>query len=148
MNEGSLPACTVSVLAVAYPCASAAASAGYTMTPAQAPLPTDCRLLFHPEAGIHTSILMSESSVGLRVAWTRQNAGRVLNEAAGTRPAPGGVKSPAATVFADAMLVRGIVREARLSQDTGALAAEAITPVSVMTTSTLPGIVISHQYIR
>src|SRR6266478_6329158 len=137
MNEGSLPTCPVSVLAVAYPCASASASAGYTMTPAQAPLPTDCSLLFQPETGIHTSILMSESSAGLSVAWTRQNAGRALNEGAGSPPPPGGVKPPAATVFANAIVMWGVVvfgveMEARLSHDTGAPAAAAIPPVSVI----------------
>src|SRR5712691_11589320 len=115
------------------------------MTPAHAPLPTDCSLLFHPETGIHTSILMSESSAGVSAAWTRQNAGRALNEGAGPRPPPGGVKSPAATVFADAIVREGIVVvfgievEARLSQDTAEPAAAAIAPVNAIATRTFTG---------
>ena len=43
--------------------------------------------LFQPEAGIHTSILISESLDGLRVTATRQNAGKSvcpMNVPAGT----------------------------------------------------------------
>src|SRR4051812_18538596 len=47
------------------------------MVPAQAPLPTDCKLPFHPASGNHTSILISESGTGLMVAATRQNTGSV-----------------------------------------------------------------------
>jgi hypothetical protein len=55
------------------------------MTPAQPPLPTAWNLPFHAVsaaaapsargAGSQTSILMSESLVGVSVAATRQNAG-------------------------------------------------------------------------
>ena len=97
---------------------------------------------------------MSESFAGLSAAWTRQNAGRALNEGSGPRPPPGGVKSPAATVFADAIVMWGIVvvfgieMEARLSQDAGALAAAAIAPVSVITPKIVARVFISPQYIR
>jgi hypothetical protein len=41
-------------------------------------LPWPRNLLFHPFVGIHTSIFMSESAVGLSTAITRQNAGSCL----------------------------------------------------------------------
>jgi hypothetical protein len=44
------------------------ASAVVVMEPCHAPLPTPWNFPFHPEAGIHTSILMSESLLGLIVA--------------------------------------------------------------------------------
>src|SRR6184192_2874354 len=45
------------------------------MLPAHPPFPTAWSLPFHPDAGIQTSILMSESIDGAIVAATRQNAG-------------------------------------------------------------------------
>src|SRR5258708_2896444 len=84
------------------------------------PVPFPWKLPFQPAAGIQTSILMSESLVGLSVAVTRQNAGRFLNGAVGSpRPPPpaGGVKAPAATVAAEVIVVFGNDREARLSHD-------------------------------
>jgi hypothetical protein len=42
------------------------------------PLPVPAYLPFQPENGIHTSILMSESEVGVKVAAIRQNAGRLV----------------------------------------------------------------------
>src|SRR5581483_786872 len=42
------------------------------MAPLQPPLPTDSSLPFQPDSGIQTSILTSESVVGLSVAATRQ----------------------------------------------------------------------------
>src|SRR5579872_2142024 len=77
------------------------------MVPAQAPLPTDCRLPFHPASGSHISILISESLTGVRVAATRQNAGRFRNDC-GCLPLGGGsgdVKPPAATGSAMVMVV-------------------------------------------
>jgi hypothetical protein len=43
--------------------------------PAQPPLPTAWNVPFHPDIGIHTSTLMSESVLGASVAVTRQNSG-------------------------------------------------------------------------
>src|SRR5579863_3842094 len=62
---------------------------------------------------------MSESPEGASVAATRQKAGKAVNceEAPAGRPGVGGVKAPAATVFADVIVVCGSLREARLSQD-------------------------------
>src|SRR5262245_55140264 len=88
------------------------------MLPLQPPLPTAWNLPFQPEAGIQTSILMSESADGLSVAATRQNAGRSLNDGgeplAGIKP--GKLKAPAATGSARVMVVSGRGREARLWQ--------------------------------
>jgi hypothetical protein len=46
--------------------------AGEAIAPLKAPLPTAWNLPFQPVAGSHTSILMSESLVGVSVAATRQ----------------------------------------------------------------------------
>src|SRR5208282_1977635 len=101
------------------------------MTPAQPPLPTDWSLPFHPDAGSHTSILTSESLEGVKVAVTRQNAGRWPNSSAESCPpasAPagaGGAKVPAATLVADTIFVSGSERLATLSHDAAA-AVEAL----------------------
>ena len=47
-------------------------------------VPTPWNLPFQPVAGIHTSILISESLLGLVVAITRQKAGSPLNDPAAT----------------------------------------------------------------
>src|SRR6266571_5360945 len=93
------------------------------MAPPMPPVPLPWKLPFQPVTGIHTSILMSESLVGFRVAVTRQKAGRFLNGApTSPRPPPpaGGVNAPAPTVAADVIVVFGKDREARLSHDTAA----------------------------
>src|SRR5438046_2705092 len=94
------------------------------MVPAHPPLPTAWNLPFQPDAGIQTSILMSESLVGFSVAATRQNAGSALNAAPGPRPprAAGGVNSPAPTGCASVMVVSGNASDARLSQVAAAAA--------------------------
>src|ERR1700722_949017 len=89
------------------------------MDPAHPPLPTAWSFPFHPAAGSHISIWMSESLVGLSVAATRQNAGRSLSATAGAgvppNVLPGGMNSPAATGCASVMVVPGSASEARLS---------------------------------
>src|SRR6188474_1213958 len=65
------------------------------MLPFQAPLPTACSFPFQPAIGSQTSILMSDSLVGVRVAATRQNAG-TSDSAAPPRP-PAWASAPAAT---------------------------------------------------
>src|SRR5262245_15288849 len=140
-NAAELPACPVSVLAVAYPPRTAAAIAGYEMLPAQPPLPTAWNFPFQPAVGIQTSILMSESLVGFTVAALRQNEAISANgdgafprpprPAAAPRPRPsprsaaGGVNAPAATVCALVMVTFGSARAPRLSQ--GAEAANVRT---------------------
>lgn len=87
------------------------------MLPAQPPLPTASNLPFQLVAGSQTSILMSESGDGVRVAVTRQKAGRVV-KGLGPRPGAGGVKAPAATVWAAVMVVVGSLRLVSVVQST------------------------------
>src|SRR5215831_12384448 len=126
MNFGSPPVCPVSVLTVTYPAASAVAIAGYEMLPAHAPLPTACSLPFQrvpvsgpaevpSHAGSQTSILISESDVGVNVAAIRQNGGRFANAFAPRPPRPGGVNCPAPTVCASVTAACGCENVERLS---------------------------------
>src|SRR5579862_9730710 len=90
------------------------------MFPPNPPLPVPRSLPFHPDAGIQTSILISESLVGVAVAAIRQNAGRSLKFGgrAPGNPAgdPGGsVNSPAATDSASVTVVCGICNDFKLS---------------------------------
>ena len=72
---------------------------------------------FHPLKGIQTSNLMSESVVGLTVATTRQNAGKVWYEAGiGSAGGLAGVNAPAATELAMVIVVFGSFRAPMLSQ--------------------------------
>src|ERR1700677_3137083 len=87
------------------------------MAPTHPPLPTPWNFPFHPSDGSQTSILMSESLLGRKVAATRQKAGRLLGETGdGMNPPPGMLNAPAATVCASVMVVSGSARDARLSQ--------------------------------
>src|SRR5262245_28616333 len=81
----------------------AEAIAGYGIVPAHPPLPTASNFPFQPDCGNHSSILMSESELGVSVAVTGQNAGRVANAPAPLPlPAPaGGTNAPAATTAAE-----------------------------------------------
>src|SRR5271157_6191065 len=96
------------------------------MLPAQTPLPMPTSLPFQFSAGIQTSILISESGVGARVAVTRQKAGAALKTA--SPPGPpirgpppiGGVNAPAATRVADVIFPSGSASEATLSQEAAA----------------------------
>src|SRR5437879_5522980 len=99
-NSALFPTWPVSVPAPAYPALTASASAGYGIVPAHPPLPTARNLPFQPDAGSHTSVLMSESLLGVNVAVTRQNAGKLANGFAfAPRPAPpGGTNAPAVTI--------------------------------------------------
>src|SRR5580658_2650276 len=87
------------------------------MVPFQPPLPIAWKSLFQPETGNQTSTLISESLDGVKVAITRQNAGRLLKGARLTGNPPGGagggVKAPAATLCAELIVTLG-----RLSLDT------------------------------
>src|SRR5579864_3727456 len=88
------------------------------MVPAQAPLPTACRFPFHADSGSQTSILISESVVGVSVAATRQNAG-TLRKDGGCLPLGGGrgeVKAPAATVSAMVIVAFWSLSAVRLAQ--------------------------------
>src|SRR6185295_3736896 len=106
--------------------------------PFQPPLPTMRNLPFQPLAGSHTSILMSESAVGLSVAATRQNAGRSANGLPPPRP-PGWENAPAATASAAVIVACGNATDERLSQLAAAagagLTAHTASVVSAITTS-------------
>src|SRR5580692_1211152 len=82
------------------------------MEPAQPPLPTPSYLPFQPEVGSQTSILISESADGFKVAARRQNSGRFWNAA--LLPC-GSLNPPAGTTWAVVMVVSGKDNEARLS---------------------------------
>src|SRR5438552_2526143 len=108
------------------------------MNPAQPPFPLPTNLPFQPEAGIQTSILISESALGFNVTATRQNAGKSLY---GGRPSIwaddigtglAGVNAPAATDCAKVIVASGRESEARLSHETAAAAgpAEKTTRIS------------------
>src|SRR4030043_839345 len=97
------------------------------MLPAHTPLPMPTSLPFQFSAGIQTSILISESGVGVSVAVTRQKAGAVLKP--DITPGPpiigppaGGVNWPAATRDAEVIFPSGSSRAACLSQAAGAAA--------------------------
>src|SRR5215471_19326465 len=86
------------------------------MEPVQPPLPLASRFPFQPDAGSQTSILISESLVGFRVAATRQNAGKSEAGAAPPRPA-GSVSRPASMAWAIVMVVFDSAIDERLSQE-------------------------------
>src|SRR6185295_422096 len=91
------------------------------MAPPHPPFPTARNLPFQPDAGIQTSILMSESLVGLSVAATRQNAGKSLNGSLCAAPRPPGAwgitNEPAATDSASEIVVLGSACALRLSHE-------------------------------
>ncbi len=85
-------------------------------------------LPFQPAAGSQTSTLMSESGVGARVAWMRQNAGKPLKPWAATpgggpNGVAGGVKPPAGTRVAAVTLPSGTAAPARSPQSLAAAGA-------------------------
>src|ERR1700678_787950 len=89
--------------------------------PPSPPLPVPRNLPFQPDAGIHTSILISESLLGRAVAEMRQNAGRSLKFGPGAPGKGGGVPAgrmnwPAGTDSASVMVVFGMASDFKLSQ--------------------------------
>src|SRR5215813_15243847 len=99
--------------------------------PAKPPFPRLKYLPFHPETGIHTSTLMSESFDGLISAVTRQKARRRLNaprvSSCWSNGPAGRVNSPEATVCADVIVVSSRLRPLNFSQ-TCATACTALRP--------------------
>src|SRR5215472_14420572 len=110
----ALPSCPVSVDAVAYPRRSATPIEGYQISPDQPPFPMPMNLPFQPDAGIHTSNLMSESFVGLISPATRQNAGRLST--GGPGKSMGQVNVPAGWDLAKTIVVSRSASAARFSQ--------------------------------
>src|SRR5439155_12768959 len=91
------------------------------MFPFQPPFPTASNFPFQFEEGSQTSILISDSLDGFKVAAIRQNAGRSLNCAPPPRPPPpAGANPPAATVCARVTVVSESLRAARLSHGAAA----------------------------
>src|SRR6478672_8139931 len=112
------------------------------MAPENPPLPVPRSFPFQPlPAGIQTSILISESGVGVAVAATRQNGDAIVS----ARGAPGGVKAPAGTSCAavtvtsasfsevsSAQFLTATSRPAPASRDALAVATStAITPAPI-----------------
>ena len=86
------------------------------IVPAKPPLPTCSNLPFQPDAGSHTSNLISESLVGLATPRTRQKAGRARS-GAGWPGLEGGLKAPAEMEVADVMLASERGSDANLSHE-------------------------------
>src|SRR5450631_699302 len=87
------------------------------MLPAKPPLPWPRNFPFHPFTGIHTSIGMAESVLGVAITCTRQNCGRPPSSAfcAGCCIEPsGGTNAPAATTAAETTFTPGNVSDANL----------------------------------
>src|SRR6476661_4073173 len=88
------------------------------MVPAHPPLPTACSLLFQPEEGSQTSILMSESLDGVSVALTRQKADNCANA---LDPAPprlaGGANAPGLTLWTASIRPRSMARPRKSSHE-------------------------------
>src|SRR2546422_6339504 len=123
------PPCPLSGEAGAYPRRSPAASALVSMFPFQPPFPTVRNFPFQLEAGSQTSILMSESLDGFKVAATRQKPGRSSKRGAPPRPAAGTVNAPGATDCAIVIVVSGSFRADRLSQEAAAAGAAFSTSI-------------------
>src|SRR6185369_7944053 len=101
------------------------------MAPDQPPLPTPMNLRFQPSAGIQTSILISESEVGRRVAATRQKAGSPRKAPCCAALRLGSVKAPAATASALVMVVAGKESADRPSQGAANAAGRAIARMTI-----------------
>src|SRR5580693_6009194 len=106
-------------MAVAYPRSTPAARVGVAMEPVHPPFPLASSLPFQLWAGSQTSILISESLEGLRVAATRQYAGRVTKGL------------PAAIGCANVMDVLGSASFCRSSQDAAEVRRAASTKTKI-----------------
>ena len=93
--------------------------------PAEPPEPSPRKLPFHVVVGIHTSTPISEVLVGVSVAATRQNAGRLVSGVID----PGGVKLPAGTDCVVMPVVPGGSAAARLSHGVAATAGADVSTI-------------------
>src|SRR5689334_10820554 len=100
------------------------------MLPFHPPLPTAWNFPFQPDAGSHTSILMSESAEGASVAVTRQNAGSFAKRGTAGAAGPGGVNAPGATCCAAVIFALGSASAAMASH----VAAAALDTKAAKTT--------------
>src|SRR5882724_6681899 len=104
------------------------------MTPPAPPLPVPRNLPFQVSAGgIHTSILMSDSGVGLSVAATRQKPGTVM---VGPFALAFGLNGPAATAAAVVIVAPCNERPLSASQADGVCAANG-TAAEIARTSAI-----------
>src|SRR5260370_42386755 len=96
------------------------------MAPDHPPFPIPRNFPFQRSDGIQTSILMSESAVGLSSAATRQKAGMRLKAACCAGGAEGNVNPPASTVSARVIVVFASASVERLSQVGAKMAGTAV----------------------
>src|ERR1700730_1910861 len=106
------------------------------MIPWNPPPPVPRNLPFHVVSGSQTSILMLESEVGIRVAVTRQKAGRPVIVAGGLDP--GTTKTPVVLSVAELIVVSGSCNDWRLVHGVAiagalAIATEANRPMAAPT---------------
>src|SRR4051794_33065481 len=88
------------------------------MVPAHPPFPTACSLLFQPEEGSQTSILMSESADGVSVALTRQKAGNCAKALDRMPPRlSGGANAPGLTLWTASIRPRSMESPRKSSHD-------------------------------
>src|SRR5260370_5913797 len=103
------------------------------MAPDHPPFPAPRNFPFQRSDGIQTSILMSESAVGLSSAATRQKAGKRLKAACCAGGAEGNVNAPASTDSARVMVVFGSASVERLSQVLANITGAVVTARRAMT---------------
>src|SRR5271166_2730459 len=99
-----------------------------------------CKSLFQPEPGSQSSILISESLDGVRVAMTRQNSGSPLKSAGLSWNGPGaagGIKAPAATLWAELMVTFGKFNLERLSQVDPPVGAATSAPAEIRSSAAI-----------
>ncbi len=135
--HGALGEVAESVAAVAYPCWTPPASAGYATDPPHAPLPTTRSVPFHPATGSQISRPIEESRDGVTVASTRQNAGSLAYAAAPVRPArpPDALNAPAATSCARVIAASASESDARRSHGSTSAAAPLRAAAAAITHS-------------
>ena len=106
------------------------------ITPWKPPPPVPRNLPFHVVSGSQTSILMLESELGVRVAVTRQKAGRPVIVVGGLEP--GTTKTPVVLSVADVIVVSWSCKDWRLVHGVAiagvlAIATQANRPIAAPT---------------
>src|SRR3984893_12766447 len=104
--------------------------------PCDRPRPVPRHLPFHPLSGSQTSILMVESELGVRIAVTRQKAGRPVIVVGGLEP--GTTKIVVVLSIADVIVVCGSCKDWRLVHGVAiagvlAIATQANSPMAAPT---------------
>src|SRR5258708_10177719 len=106
------------------------------MIPWKPPPPVPRNRPFHVVSGSQISIRMVESEVGIRLAVTRQKAGRPVMVLGGVEP--GTTKTPVVLSVADVIVVSGSCKDWRLVHGVAiagelAIAAQANRPIAAPT---------------